>query len=381
MEHAFHWLFGGGVGSSAGALGTLGTFGVIAGVGVATIASASINMLKYNNLRSDICDTYRDEIAGKLNKDPMQVTVKDMDTLAKGAPDRGIEANQTLAEELQKLKGDRNLGIGITLISILAALPLAMWVGGGLAFSAGGITLANAGVLLGKLAIGFACHKAIEYPVEAAGQAIFHMEGQSTHERIEELINVRAVGKELSKEQVLGVFLSANQELQEFVKQQFGGEYDKLALPVKQRIVETFEQFVPIGQVTESLNTGRVRITELAFSANGQSSGILPSEKPTPPKLNVVGKARGLLQHVNVAMNRWQQNRPPKQQEYQVYSPPIITKPSEPLRPQRKEVFYDNPERSDGNKWANVVRGQAVSKAPEQKQPQPIDYNPAYAGR
>jgi len=369
------------------------------GIGAAAGLSGAMNYIEYKTKKSELLELYQDEIASKLGKSVEKTTVKDLETLAYGSPERGIPANGILAEELKKQKEDANLGIAVTLISVFATVLVLGLVSA--ALSSGGVLAAGASLLghstlpllswggagqaLVKGLIGFSCHKLLEQPVKMAGESLFGIEGLSTHERIEELINDRAAGKNLSKEQVLGVFLSANKELQEFVKQQFGEEYDKLTMPIKQKIVETFEQFVPIGQVTESLNSGRVRITELAFSAEGQSSGILPSEKPVPRQLNAIGKTRGWAQNISVAANnvatRWQQRKMQTQPAYQAYSPPIATKPSEPLRPLRKEVFYDNPERSDGNKWANVVRGQAVSKAPEQSQPQPIDYNPAYAGR
>lgn len=342
MEHGYHWL-GDLVGGSSGFF-SASTLTLVAGVAIAAVASSVINIVKHRNLRADIFDMYRDEIASKLGKSPSQVTSKDMDALAKGVPERGIEANQTIADELTKLKDDRNLGIGVTLISIICAIPLAGWIGGGLAFSGAALSLANAGVFLGKLAIGFVCHKAIEYPVEAAGQEFFHMEGHSTHERIEGLMKDRAAGKELSKEKVLGVFISANKELSQFVQQQFGNEYDKLSLPVKQKIVDTFEQFVPLTQVTESLNSGKVRITELAFSVSGQSSGILPSEKPTPPKLNVVGKARGLMHNMSAAISNVHGHVQQGRAQNYYAQPPVVAQPSEPLRPKRQVVYYDNPE-------------------------------------
>ena len=341
------------------------------GVGLSAIASAIINVIKYKNMRSDIRELYQDEIASKLSKSPKQVTNQDMDALAAGIPERGIPANTILAEELDKLKKDRNLGILVTTVSILCSIPIALTLAAPIISAIGASSMTpffqTAVTLLTKAAMGFVCHRIMEYPVEAIGQKLFDMETTSTHERIANLVNEHEAGKALSKEQVLGVFISTNQQLDGFVTQNFGNTYDKLKLEVQQAIAQSFEQFIPLSDVVDSLNSGRVKITELAFSAIGQQSGVKPSDNPVAPKVNVIGKARGVFYDVASRFKLRQplQKLPEVQQIQSANGQPQIQAYSPPVRPQYKPMYYEQNERADKKQWAQMVKPQSVTPTNE----------------
>ena len=285
LEHSYH-LIGG-------------------GIGFASIASAAINVIKYINLRSDVCDLYRDEIASKLGKSPEKVTVKDMDALAEGIPERGIPANKALAEELDNLRQERNIGIGVTIVSIMLAIPLAMAVMTGFGLPVVALqtlftapTLPLLGSFATQLVVGFLSHKLLEYPIEKIGHEIFSIANETTHERIELLMKDRADGKTLSKEQVLGVFVGAKQEFSNFVESSFGKPYDKLDLKQKQSMLESFEQYIPLTNITASLNAGITEVSELAFLVQGDKSGVAPNMNPTAPNLSLKGKINHAVSHV-----------------------------------------------------------------------------------
>jgi hypothetical protein len=341
------------------------------GIWLAAAASTVINVIKYKNLRSDLCEIYRDEIGAKLGKTASQVTKKDMDVLAVGVPERGIPANETLSEELKKLKRDRDIGIGVTAISILFAIPLTLAVMTAIfslpvawtSLSLSSITLPIVGKIATQFAVGFACHKLMEYPVEAVGKSVLGVEGNTTHERIESLVKEQEFGKSISKEQVLGVFVSANKQLSQFVQQNFGKEYDKLEAQTKQVVAQAFERYIPLTEITESLNSGRVKITELAFSVVGQKSGVKPSETPVAPKVNVLGKVRGLYYDVTsrLKLRPALQKLPEQRENHHQMQPQRITQPAAPpARPVYKEMYYEQNERNDGRKWSQVVKPQNI---------------------
>lgn len=285
------------------------------GIGLASIASTAINVIKYINLRSDLCDIYRDEIASKLGKAPEKITVKDMDALAQGVPEKGIPANKALAEELDNLRQERNIGIGVTVVSIMLAIPLAISVMSGLGLpmvALGALFTAPTLPLLGsfatQLGIGFLSHKLLEYPIEKAGHQLFSVANDTTHERIESLMKDREDGKALTKEQVLGVFVGAKQEFSNFVESSFGKSYDKLDLKQKQSLTESFEQYLPLTNITASLNAGITKVSELAFAVQGDKSGVAMNMNPTAPNLSLKGKIHHAVHNVAEHLQHEQHN-------------------------------------------------------------------------
>ncbi len=335
-------------GSATATAGLAGGFGAVwtsTGLGLAAVASAVINVIKYSNLRSDVMDTYREEIAAKLGKNPAQITKKDMDAVA--------ETNPVLNEELQKLKRDRNLGIAVTVFSILCALPIAFAVMQLPAM----VALSGFANFAAKVAVGFVCHKLVEYPVEAAGKKMFEMEGHSTHERIEDLIKERDAGVTLSKEQVLGVFVSARPALSQAVKQSFGEEYDKLDLRKKQAVFQLFEQHPDLQHsmkmlqdFTAGINGNNIRVSELAFAAVGQRSGVAPDPNPKPRQANAVAKTLGMAHHLKKKCVEAVQNiRHHKHEQLQDLPPQ-----APPALPKRKVEIYEQNERKDGKTFSGV---------------------------
>lgn len=346
------------------------------GIGAASIVSVGVNYFDYKAKKAGLLELYQDEIATKLGKSTTQVTNQDMETLAAGIPEKGIPANTVLAEELEKLKADRNLGFLTTVLSVCATMLvltglIALTGPTGLfaAHLTGGAfaSWANFGVAALRGGIAFGCHKILEEPIRWGGEKMLGMDIVSTHERIEELVNEREAGKALSKEQVLGVFISVNPELEGFVRKNFGKTYDKLDLQVKQAIANSFEQFIPLSDVVDSLNSGRVKITELAFSAIGQQSGVKPSDNPVAPKVNVIGKARGVFYDVASRFKLRQplQKLPELQQIQSANGQPQIQAYSPPVRPQYKPMYYEQNERADNKKWAQMVKPQSVTPTNE----------------
>lgn len=327
-KYAVQQAVAGGIGGASAGVG--GVFSV-AGVSFAAAASVMINQAVYQHRRAELREMYKDEAAVQFGKSPKKITDKDIDLLAKGDQTRGIAGNKTIAEELSQSKKRRNLGMLVSTASILGTLAIVMAISGFIPPEALG-----AGVYAAKFIAGVAIHELLEKPIHWLGKKIFGMEDTSTHERIAELNKEHRNGKSITKEQVLGVFVSANKELNNFVKEQYAKPYDKLSVQEKRAMVEAVEQYIPLKNITENLNSGRVKISELAFSVEGQRSGVAPDS--VPQHLSIIGKARGALHNIS---ERLHHSPAAKKSDSEVIPPPVAVPVS--VAPKRAVVEYDNP--------------------------------------
>ncbi|MEQ1789253.1 MAG: hypothetical protein ABL857_02300 [Rickettsiales bacterium] len=309
------------------------------GIGVASMASVMINQAGYQRARAALRKTYKYEIAAQLDKSPEKIKDKDIELVAKGDKELGIPANKTLAEELSHLKTRRNLGMLISTVSILGTLAIILSIPG--VAAGGGLSgLTGAAGFAAKAFVGIAVHTLLEKPLNWAGKKIFGMDDITTHERIIDLNKEHKSGKVIGREQVLSVFVDANKGLDTFVKNEYGKSYDKLSVQEKTGVAEALEQHIPLTEITENLNSGRVRISELAFSVEGNTSGVKPNSVPST--LNIVGKTRVALRKFNSNLHK-SSNSQDLQSESSLLPQPIETPVAAPVVPKRVVVEYDNP--------------------------------------
>jgi hypothetical protein len=287
-----------------------GTTGALAGlsnsilglpsVALATTASILINQTHYQNKRAGLREMYKNEVAAQLGKSPDKIRDKDIDLIAKGDAKRGIVANKTIAEELQCLKKRRNVGMLVTGLTILATVAIVINLPGIAAAAGAGAAASGFGAIAGRMLLGFAIHKVLENPMKKAGKKLFKLEAPTTHDRIAELNKQHRKGKTISREQTLAVFVSANKDLSQFVIDNYGMHYDKLSVQDKHVVVEAMEQHIPITSITKNLNSGSVKISELAFSVEGKISGVAPNTLKN--NISLVGKARHALMNVGTRL-------------------------------------------------------------------------------
>lgn len=286
------------VDSTTGALTGLSnsTFSPLS-IGVAAIASILINETHYKSKRATLREMYKDEVAAQLGKSPSQIKDKDIDLIAKGDAKRGIAANKTIAEELKTLKKRRNVGMLVTGLSIIATVAIIVnfFPYAAAAAGAGAFTTGIAG-MGSRMLLGYAIHRLLDEPIKKAGKKIFNLTTPTTHERIAELNKQHRKGRNITREQVLSVFVSANKDLSNFVIQNYGMHYDKLSVQQKNTVVEAMEQHIPIASLTKNLNSGSVKLSELAFSVEGNISGVAPNSVKN--NVSLVGKARHALSGV-----------------------------------------------------------------------------------
>lgn len=303
-----------------GAPGTVATFsglGGLAAMGVVGAISAAMAQMDYRYSVSKMKELYRNEVAAKLGKPPKSVSDDDLFAAANGDPERGIEGNKIIAEELDKKKKERTLGVllsaGATMISfavVHAAEAALLTAAGSIAGTVGLPVAAVAAVaMVLDVAVGVGIYNFVKQPLHYIGHKIFGLDKEGTHDKIESLHKELSQGKGVTQEQVLGVFVSANKQLQQFVENEFGKEYEKLTLPERQRVASEISKQVPLAEMTANINSGKYDIGELAFAVEGQASGYNPAaeQKPQGWLAGVTSKLRSMFKNTQT------QTEPPQQ--------------------------------------------------------------------
>lgn len=244
------------------------SIGNIIGLGAMGAICAAISQMDYRYALDEIKSLYRDEVAAKLGKSADGVTIKDLETLAKGDPEHGIEHNQVLADILDKQRKHRTLGVVMSIVASIATFSILH-----LAMAATGAHAVGAAAMIAEGLIGVATYKAIKTPLEWISHHRLGLHHQTTHERICDLQRAHDDGKVISQEQVLDVFVSANKGLQEMIVADYGAPLHSLPLEKRAQAIADIDAMVPLKELTENINNGSYKIAELAFAVEGQVSG------------------------------------------------------------------------------------------------------------
>ena len=255
------------VASTVGA-STLGfglTLPVITTLGLTAAVSAGLTQMDYRYKRNAIKQLYKEELAIKLKKPVNELTDQDLEMLARGDSLRGIGGNRVIAEEIDHSKKERNFGIFLSFVASLASLAAVAYFPipmpeSLLAGAAPFIEKAVAFVVHGIQAV-IAYHLA-KTPLHWVADKLFGLDKETTHDRIESLSRDREAGKIISPEQVLSVFASAYPQLDRFIAAEYGQNFDKLPLAVKQQAVVEIGKLsiASLSQVTSPYNARRIDI-------------------------------------------------------------------------------------------------------------------------
>ncbi len=235
-------------------------------LGLTAAVSASLVQIEHNGKIKQLAKFYKEELAAKLGKDVNQIGEKDLDALARGSHFGGIEDNPVLAEELQQSRKRRNLGVTLSAIASIATyviLKVAMPV-------------VPEGIMavIAKGVIGLATYFAVKTPLHWVGDKAFGVDKKTTHERIREIAHERQAGKTISKEQVFDVFVAANPDLQDVIEAKYRKSFDKLDLRDRQVLTKELGTLMQVDEITAAINGGNINVSELAFAAIGQESGV-----------------------------------------------------------------------------------------------------------
>lgn len=292
---------GTGVAMGAAAGNSLAAIGVL---GVTAALSAGLTQMDYVHKKNTIKNLYREELAAKLGKAADKVNSRDLELLAAGDHARGIEANRTVAEELKKAKRIRNFGVFFSFMAsvgsllVVASLDPSMFAAmhGAIEGATTG-WLATAAEVITKGAIAVAAYNVIKAPIHWLGDKLFGLDKETTHSRIKVMKDDIEEGKAVTQEQVLAVVISANPELDRKITDKFGDRFDALRYAQKHQIAENIGESIGLKSLTDDINHGRVRPSELAFIAQGDASGVLPKDPEPQQKQGLLKKIRHKLHH------------------------------------------------------------------------------------
>lgn len=265
------------LGSIAGAIG--GSIVGLVGLGLAAAVSASFTQMDYIHKKNNLTDFYRGDLAAKLGKEPGKVTVQDLEAEA--------ENNRTLKEELNRARRQRNFGVPLAAVATLASFALVMVALPALVAAAGLPALAGIGGFLVKAVVSVAGYYAVKTPLQSWGDKKFGLSDETPNDRIAELHRAHGRGEAVTPQQVLGVFAKANASIDALVVERTGKPYDQLNAPEQQQAVQALSDTLPLGEIAQGLNTGRIRATQLAFAAEGE----FPATPPTGQAMDGDGPA------------------------------------------------------------------------------------------
>jgi len=252
----------------AAAAGAESMFGMVIFGGFGVL-SAITNQIEYMHERADIANFYREELSAQHKKPQNQLTDADLTAAENGDPAHGITVNKTIKQAVAKERGFRNLGIASSFIASVAVFTLLEAV---VAHSA----TFQLGLFLAKAAVGVLTYMAIKEPLMRVGTKVFGLDKETTHDKIEELAKDRAKGMAVTREQVVEIFISANDELANYVERSFGQSYEELRLADKVRVADELAKHIPVDKIVHNINLGTTNASELAFTVEGQFSGVLP---------------------------------------------------------------------------------------------------------
>lgn len=254
--------------SSLGNIVLFGGFGVV---------SAISNQIEYQHERDKIGNFYREEIAAKTHKAQNKITDSDLSMMENGNRKQGVKANKVIGDAIDKERIIRNVGIAASFIATVAVYALV--------HSIVHIPLEFSLPFAAKVAVSVLSYVAIKKPLVKAGEALLGADKDGAHDLIQNIAKDRELGKAVTREQVVEVFIAGNKQISHFVDEKYGRHYHDLALADKVRVASELAQVMPIDKIVHGINLGSSNASELAFTVQGDMSGVLPKspERTEPP--------------------------------------------------------------------------------------------------
>lgn len=277
-------------------LPVLGNAGGISGLAMGTAVaglSAYLAIRDHDKHLGEVKKLYSEEIAAQLGKNTKDLTSKDLDILANGDKQRGIEPNRTISDQLKKARRRRNFDIVFSVIATVAAFSLvhAGLLESGLlksvidsmGIAAGSFLEGAVGVVI-KGAASFLTFMGVKKPLHAIADKMYNVDRETTHDRIIALSHCMKKGMNVGRDHVLSVFISANPDLDRFIENRFGGDFETLDIAQRAKATDLMAQYLPIDQLTKDINDRKINVGELAFAVQGEKSGVLHSDLYVAPE-------------------------------------------------------------------------------------------------
>lgn len=245
------------------------------------VAVAGLAMTAYTRIRTQhqyeqqMVDMYRDDIAEHLGIAPEQVTRANLREAASG--------NDILDQALKRQRSKSMVSLVTAGIAAAATFGLVSFglpkILGDFFTSFDAIGNGTLGHILKYASTSIIAGVSSLILHDGAEALIGHRTGLSkaaAHDRIVEMERGMARGWGISKEQVYGVLVAGNTDLQQMVQQRFGKDYGAMQIKEQQAVLRTIGVANDMQQVAEEINAGRMRPTHLAYMIADATAPIRP---------------------------------------------------------------------------------------------------------
>lgn len=261
------------LGSVAGAIG--GSIVGLTGLGLAAGVSASFIQMDYVHQKRNLTEWYRKELADRHGKSPDKVTVADLEKEA--------EHNHTIHEALRRARKQRNFLVPLAVVATLASFAVASFALPAMIAAAGLPALTGIAGFLAKTVIAMGAYYAVKAPLQAWGGHRFGLYDETPNDRIALLHRAHEHGETITPEQVLGALAAANPKIGKLVEGRTGKPFGQLTVQEQQQTAQALGDLLPLAKMAQDINDGTMRVTQLAFMAEGEFPVALPRETSTPP--------------------------------------------------------------------------------------------------
>lgn len=245
---------------AASAVGGI-TPALVVGIGGA-LFSGFMRLGNQGLYEEQMLDLYRDDIAEHLGKDPKELTRADLKQAAR--------SNEIIDQALARQRHKNWITFGT---AALAGLSTAALVAAGLPGALGGFFLdtigeGTLGSVLKYASTGFVSTLSSLVLHDGLQLLIGHKTGVSkaaAHDRILDLERSVARGMVVSKEQVYGVLVAGNSELQQNIAREFGKPYERMGKAEQGTVLETIGVSDTMHLLARHVTNGEVKPGKLAY--------------------------------------------------------------------------------------------------------------------
>jgi hypothetical protein len=251
-------------------LSAASSFGVV-GTVASTIAFSGISLLRCHSrkqkFKENLLKVYSQELSAITGKTEKDLKLSDVEVAAHHSP---TGKKNAIALELEALNKNINIDLKTSLTGIVAVAALAT-----LAVNVIPATLLIGAGMMAASAFGTASNLVFTTAEHLAAHSNGGRAKYGFNAKLNEIVKQNQF-KELPKEQVFDLLLTANPETEKQIKEKYSKAYSELPLQVKSSIVDEYEGKLGAKQLTGMINRGEMRVQELGFIAYGDSSGNKP---------------------------------------------------------------------------------------------------------
>lgn len=242
-------------------------------------------------LKTRTKNAYKLELAATLGKDPKEVTVADLERVAKGDSAAGLPGNAILKEQLDCIDTHHRVSLfsNVTAIGLAIAAFATIMTGGFENIIQGWQNVIKPltdalpirsveAFAAGTIASGITLSS--DFALTQLGKYFTGLNEPTTYDYIQDIKKQRRNGHAITPEQVLEVFVRRDPDLAARIRQDFGTDYAHLPSEEKTMVLDGLKQKELLEAITRKINEGRVSPNELTFLAEAQHSGLL-ERQPT----------------------------------------------------------------------------------------------------